>query len=35
MQPIIELKNIEFSYQPEEASPALNDVSFPSNKVSG
>ncbi|MFD2307898.1 energy-coupling factor ABC transporter ATP-binding protein [Enterococcus termitis] len=28
MQPIIELKNIKFSYQPEDASPALNDVSF-------
>lgn len=28
MQPIIALKNISFNYQPEEASPALNDVSF-------
>ncbi|MGM0218645.1 energy-coupling factor ABC transporter ATP-binding protein [Enterococcus sp. AZ126] len=28
MQPIIELKNINFNYQPEDASPALKDVSF-------
>ncbi|WP_086315362.1 energy-coupling factor transporter ATP-binding protein EcfA1 [Enterococcus sp. 7F3_DIV0205] len=28
MQPIIELKNIDFNYQPEDASPALKDVSF-------
>ncbi|WP_321386042.1 energy-coupling factor ABC transporter ATP-binding protein [uncultured Enterococcus sp.] len=28
MEPIIELKNICFNYQPEDASPALNDVSF-------
>jgi energy-coupling factor transport system ATP-binding protein len=28
MEPIIELKNIDFNYQPEDASPALNDVSF-------
>lgn len=28
MESIIELSNINFSYQPEEASPALKDVSF-------
>ena len=28
MQPIIELNNIQFNYQPEDASPALKDVSF-------
>lgn len=28
MQPIIELKKIDFNYQPEDASPALKDVSF-------
>ncbi|MEI5994469.1 energy-coupling factor ABC transporter ATP-binding protein [Candidatus Enterococcus mansonii] len=28
MQPIIELKNINFNYQAEDASPALKDVSF-------
>ncbi|MFK4566187.1 energy-coupling factor ABC transporter ATP-binding protein [Enterococcus sp. UD-01] len=28
MQSIIELKNINFNYQPEDASPALKDVSF-------
>lgn len=28
MEPIIELKNICFNYQPEDASPALDDVSF-------
>jgi len=28
MQPIIELKNIQFHYQQEDASPALKDVSF-------
>lgn len=28
MQPIIELKNIDFNYQPEDAFPALKDVSF-------
>jgi len=28
MQAIIELKNIDFNYQPEDASPALKDVSF-------
>lgn len=28
MEPIIELKNISFNYQPEDTSPALDDVSF-------
>lgn len=28
MQPIIELNNIQFNYQPEDASPALKDVFF-------
>lgn len=28
MKPIIELKNIKFSYEPEEQAMALNDVSF-------
>lgn len=32
MKPIIELKNIHFNYQPEDASPALKDVSFSINK---
>ncbi len=35
MQPIIELNNIQFNYQPEDASPALKDVSFPFNKANG
>ncbi|MBU5555590.1 energy-coupling factor ABC transporter ATP-binding protein, partial [Enterococcus sp. S157_ASV_20] len=28
MQPIIELNNIQFNYQPEDASPALKAVSY-------
>lgn len=32
MKPIIELKHIDFTYQPEEATPALKDVSFTINQ---
>lgn len=32
MKPIIELNNIHFNYQPEDASPALNNVSFSINQ---
>lgn len=28
MKPIIEVQNIKFSYDPDEAAPALNDISF-------
>ncbi|EOL45419.1 cobalt import ATP-binding protein CbiO [Enterococcus phoeniculicola ATCC BAA-412] len=32
MQPIIELKNITYKYQPDDVNPALKDVSFSINK---
>lgn len=35
MQPIIELNNIQFNYQPEDASPALKDVFFHSTRRMG
>lgn len=32
MEPIIELKNINYKYQPDDLRPALNDVSFTINR---
>lgn len=35
MEPIIELEKINYKYQPDDLRPALKDVSFTIDKVSG